>query len=401
MSYPFFSIVKSKPGLVVIGCSLSMAGFFVGRFTAPKSSPPEINRGNSHTIVAANESPAPSSFPPAIPPAHTTTSAPSTPDDARWEDLISQAATPARNNSLATLLEQMAARDPARAIALAQAEPNRQLRDKLIEAALRGWATVAPEAASQWAINLPYQKRLQGMAAVFHSAAKNPQEAVRIANQVCQADPTAALDHGLALINALSDTGDFAIAAKFAATASPDQRASWLQFAFNNWALHQPEIAVNAARTLSNDPDVQRDAFQGVIGGWAQSDPAALAEYSQQMPPGPERTRALEDSLRQWVDMDAAAATAWIDKFDPSPELDAGTAAVASLPRLVNSHPDIAVSWAESISNETLRSETLANIIREWAAKDRAAAKKYAESAKDILPGDKNNLTEFFQQTPP
>ena len=65
-------------------------------------------------------------------------------DEAQWNEALSRPGTPARQATLASLLEKLAATDPDRALALAQAETNLKLRADLVSAALRGWARMSP-----------------------------------------------------------------------------------------------------------------------------------------------------------------------------------------------------------------------------------------------------------------
>jgi hypothetical protein len=58
--------------------------------------------------------------------------------------------------------------------------------------------------------------------------------------------------------------------------------------------------------------------------------------------------------------------------------------------------PDVAVGWAESVVNPKLRSETLVTVIRNWLTVDLPSAKRYFESTKNLLPDDRQELTEVF-----
>ena len=90
-----------------------------------------------------------------------------------------------------------------------------------------------------------------------------------------------------------------------------------------------------------------------------------------------------------------------MDRFDPKPELDAGAAAVALQPDIIARQPDIAASWAESITDAKLRSTTLAQVLRtEWSGKDPAAALNYARNSSVLEPGDRTTLLNDLASRP-
>ena len=75
-----------------------------------------------------------------------------------------------------------------------------------------------------------------------------------------------------------------------------------------------------------------------------------------------------------------------MDRLDPNRDLDAGAAAVATTPVIVEKKPDVATSWAESIVDPELRANTLLDVIRLWAERDPAAARSYAVNSPALPP---------------
>ena len=140
--------------------------------------------------------------------------------------------------------------------------------------------------------------------------------------------------------------------------------------------------------------------MQGLVAGWSSSDPAGLVSYAQTLPAGETRLNALRDGLSQWVYRDPKAATEWMDSHDPNPDLDAGAAAVAVLPALVEQKPDIAASWAESITDPELRINTLLDLIRIWGARDPTGARNYVATTS-ALPADRRELALSSLQPSP
>jgi hypothetical protein len=46
------------------------------------------------------------------------------------------------------------------------------------------------------------------------------------------------------------------------------------------------------------------------------------------------------------------------------------------------------------VTDPKLRSETLAGVLRNWMTTDLPAARRYFESMKDLLPEDRQQITE-------
>jgi hypothetical protein len=300
----------------------------------------------------------------------------------RWQALIEAPGSARRDEMLAALLEERAQRDAAGALALASTEPNRLRREKLRQAALRGWAARSPDSAADWVqANLSESDRDAAMTAVIVGAAAAPDIAKQLVQRLARADPTQAYAYGHTLIRAWVDRGEFWSAAQFATSGDPEasSRAEFSHLAFAGWAQHQPTLAAQAALALA-DPESRQTALTGVIAGWAPAEPAGLAEFSLQLPTGSERTAALAESLRHWVMQDPVAASAWINRLESSAEIDAGAAAVATLQPLIANRPDVAVGWAESIVEPALRRQTLGAVLQIWSLSDPAGAQRYLKA---------------------
>ncbi|MFT3868014.1 MAG: hypothetical protein QM715_05900 [Nibricoccus sp.] len=306
-----------------------------------------------------------------------------------WEDTWSQTsrqpACPARNRNLEAMLEELARTDPQRALALAMAEGNWLLRDKLRNAALRGWGAVAPDAAADWAMAQPeLGNRLFCVQAVLSGAVEKPDDAVRVALRVCEADPLPAGDYGHAVINALIDkAGSYEAATKFALAATKVDRQSYLvDSAFYQWAQNQPELAV-AKLSEIKDPKVRDSVMKGVVEGWADADAKSLATYAQAMPPGEDRTKFMSIALMQWGNKNPEDTMQWINQFEPHPDFDKGFATLALGETVLKTRPEMAIEMTEYITDPAQRTLTRDNAFWRWALRDPEGARKYAESVQN------------------
>ena len=312
-----------------------------------------------------------------------------------WRQLSALPRTPALVAELTAMLEKLATTDPAQALSLAQAEGNLLLRDKFLQATLCGWAHLSATNAAAWAMALTDPAaRETAMASVFAGAiASNPDEAVRAGKLVIASHPDDAPGYGSRLIDALCDSGNFEAAAAFSAGGDAQQRSGWMSEAFCKWAELQPAQAAEAASAMS-DPVLRNQALHGIVGGWSEADPVGLVQFVTQLPSdNTERGALLGQALDRWARQDPAAASAWINNHQTGPELDQGVAAIATTEGV---KPELGVSWADSITDPQLRSQTLNLVLRNWLTIDPAAAKQFFDNTKNLLPDQRKELAEIF-----
>lgn len=299
--------------------------------------------------------------------------------DDRWHAAANRPRTPARTRELAALIEELARTDHDRALALAAKDDNWRLRDIFRDAALRGWASTTPDAAGDYALALRAEDRRAAVAAVLQGTADDPNETVRLALRLSQADPGIAGDYGHAAIATLVDNGHFADAVKFGREAGTETHPYLLKSAFFQWARNQPDEALAACAQIE-DPTLQSRARTEVISGWAWADPKALAEHGLKASSADDRKAALSEALPLWMEREPEVVINWINSQDPGPELDAGFAAAANLQAFVVHQPDTAMNIAARVSDPKLRTQTLRSVFRQWALADPAAAQAYASA---------------------
>jgi hypothetical protein len=296
----------------------------------------------------------------------------------RWSALRAEPDTPERDRALAVEIETLAHSDPVRALALAQAEPSWRLRDLLRNAALRGWAALAPASAGEWVLRLRPEERRSAVEAVLEGAAAAPEEAIRLGARLCETDPMSATEYGQMTVAALGRSGNYVAAARFAASQGASQGVL-LTTAYAQWAERDPDGALGMLRTI-NDPDLRRSAFEGLTNGWAGADPAGLAEHAQQLALKEDRSAALSLALSRWVERDPIAATTWIKANDPGSDADDGISSVANLSSLVETNPETALQWSDLIMDPQKRTLARQSILARWAARDPIGARHFAES---------------------
>lgn len=376
-----------------VAAGSAIVGFFLGNHvaTSPKFQPSDESRNATSLSATLTHLPGDS--------ATRTTAQESNPIE-KWGALQLLPMTPDSEEQMRNYLQALGAADPATALQLAQTAPTPRQRELLRNAALLGWATRDPKAAAIWTLaNVRSEERRAAIESLATGAIALPDQAIATFNYLIGADPLQASDHGNALVMAFAKAGHYETASQFAATGPVEFRAAWLCTVYNQWATYQPQAALAA---LDKIPDTAAclEARAGLFAGWSNSDPATLVAYAQTLTTGDTRLHALNEGLSQWVHRDPVAASAWMDKFDPSPDLDAGAAAVAVAPALIAKKPDVAASWAESITDPELRANTLLDLIRLWAERDPVAARRYTMNSPALRPETRELALTAFQPVP-
>jgi hypothetical protein len=290
-------------------------------------------------------------------------------------------------------LEEMARLHPDDAMALALRERNPILQEKLRDAVLRSWASVNPDQAAAWVMQLEPRDRPTAISAVFQGAARQPTKAVQLGAELCAKNPTQAFVFGQMLITSLAEKGAFEAAANFASADISEYKTSWINSAYYQWATYQPDKAMASLAQLA-EPSDRHAGFEGIIAGWAFSNPESLATYALECPSGEIQRDVLNQALPQWAIRDPAAALAWISARDPGPDYDAGIVSVATLPALVRTRPETAIACAAEISEPTLRVSTLRALAQSWAENDISSATRFVMSMKNMPVEDCRALAE-------
>jgi hypothetical protein len=212
-------------------------------------------------------------------------------------------------------VEALAGSDPLGALTLALAESDPQLRNDLLNAALRRWARSDPEAAAHWLQEHPTIPADLALAAVFDEASLLPERAIALAQSLSRARPAQARDYGYAVIFALNRVAEFEKAADYAVADSSRSRSDLIIAAYHDWGRRQPEGALVSAIHLP-EASIRETAIQSVLSGWSRDDPEGLADAALNFPDGIEKNSALTKAVRAWIIKDPEKARDWILSHD-------------------------------------------------------------------------------------
>jgi hypothetical protein len=233
------------------------------------------------------------------------------------------------------------------------------------------WAHQDPSAALQWSsLNLQGSRRADSMEAALRQwALKDPSAAVSAADEL-PAGMRAKLMPGLysawagkAPEAALVSAGDLPTIDRTRATES----------VIRGWAFSDPIAAAKALATLP--PGGLDGAYAEISYRFADKDPDAALKWASSIPNTDLAGRMAGNITRQWGQNDAATVSS---RLDALPAGDFRDRAVSGfIGSISNLDPESAATWATSIGQEKLRTESVRKVVESWRSKDRNAARAF------------------------
>jgi hypothetical protein len=129
---------------------------------------------------------------------------------------------------------------------------------------------------------------------------------------------------------------------------------------------------------------------------WAELDAPAAIRHALAMEKTSARSDPLTVAISTWIRTDAAAASAWLATQPPDPVLDRAAVELARSD-LMAGQPDVAVSWAQRISNDGQRLQSLESFFARWLDTDRFAARQYIGRSALLSEHDRSELRESLR----
>ena len=259
--------------------------------------------------------------------------------------------------------------------------PHRAERLRRMEAVVFAWSQQAPLAARDWVVGElgdDPDARDAGLVAAVRGAVSGVDLSLaeRVLAQINAQFPEEARVRTWNFVDALNECGAFADSLAFATRVDSEDRGELTSAIFEAWAAVSPEQAVRTALALSTKRE--RDhALQAVVATWAAGRPEAAVAFAAGVADGAVREAILSEALPHWFLRDPAGASAWLGRQTPRAELDAGAAAIGAFAPLAKHRPDVAMEWAESIVEHSLRARVIADVAAVWMENDPEAAKAY------------------------
>ena len=292
---------------------------------------------------------------------------------------------PRRSKEIRDLLEHLARSDPRAALELSDRITSLREAQRTRAQILEQWATHDPMTALAWATDaladVPTNLRNSQMLATLRGFAQtNPAGAFQYASALDDSTPSA-MRLKERLLSEVIETqirgGGLQDAQTTIALMPEGQSKNNLQRELvNEWAAFDPHSAAAYVQSLGDG--APSNLKTDLIAEWAKNDPPAAATWLNSLPEGdPVFAKASATITREWTLYDLAASSEWLNSLPASPELDRAVAAYTA--RASQEDPATAMSWAESINNDGLRTRMMQKVAGNWKSDAPAAFTAYLD----------------------
>ncbi len=286
--------------------------------------------------------------------------------------------------------------NPSAAVALLAKLGDPSLRTAAIGQIATGWAQLDPEAAAQWAVNLPATDSAARASALNTIVAgwtvNDPASAVAFMEK--SGDPAMLLPSAPGIADALSkiDTqGALNFVQKLPDGVAKDQ-------ALNNILVNiAPQDFSTAWNFAANLPEgTSRDAAMiSLISAQANQDPTQAADLIYELSGDIAQQNAARALAKSWVAQDPQAATEWMQTLPMDPIRNGAVAEL--IIAQVDKNPAATFQWANTITTDTNRTNAIQYVVANWAKTDLAAALNALQSA-NITDEQRAAMTQMINQ---
>ena len=271
--------------------------------------------------------------------------------------------------------------DPTGAMAAAEAIEDEGRRNGAVGMALSGWASADPASAIDWLSKMePGDNKTRMESELINGLADN--------------NINTATNYVLELMNAGNTR-----ASQYMETVASEQLRKGGHLSAALWAEQLPDGAVKGAAMdrvasvyVSRDPqaaaawaqqfataDYASRVIEEVGDEWAERDPVASVNWLESLADGKGKSEGMYSALGEWVRRDPEAASQYLVDMPASEMKDSAVSGFVR--RLAWDDPQSAVAWADTISQENVRVETLKRAGQAWVTRDRNAAVEWLKTS--------------------
>ena len=311
-----------------------------------------------------------------------------------------------------SLLSRLAELDPRPAATFAQSLADEALRDHGLKLVMESWTQSDPEAAATWLQGFERPSRnglldevIAGWSTARYDEALSwardradgsvkERALIHLSYRWLETDPRQAMEYAWKLQSATHQLVT-TLASEWA-RRDPQAAAGWaaqlpegppraqvIASLTAAWAESSPRDAAVFAASLPAG-ETQTEAMVSAISGWARLDPPQAVQWAMLFPESGMRELAFTHVVPAWGERDAASAAEWLVQMPDGPGKDAAFDAFSGA--MVDRYPSIALTFAQSISDNLVRRARSDFVARRWLAASPEAAMIGLRQAK--LPDD-------------
>lgn len=280
-----------------------------------------------------------------------------------------------------TLLSRWAESDGPAALQYAEenmGDANAMARQMAKMGVLSAWAQSDPDAA--WAHlqssedndsgEGPFGGRSMMMMGLFSSmAAKDPDKAFARLSELDDPQERQMALNGIAQ-SAYDDASRARLMDGIGKLSDQNERKEARAAILGQLAMTDPDQAVKMTAALPADE--RQEASQRVGTMLMMSDPQRGAAFLLENAQPNKKKEAYQQIVSQWVNADANKAGAWLGEQPQTPDLDGARFVFAT--QVAGRDPESAMAWANTVTEESQRTQAVEKVYLTWKKKDEAAA---------------------------
>ena len=254
-----------------------------------------------------------------------------------------------RDEAIIRLLRELAATDPAEAVAFACEHPEVHGQAGLATELFAGWLEKDEAGALAFAGAFARGEARDGFVAAVasHLASQDPERALSLAGELPGYDGD---------ISSLPPAGRWDESDEIAGSVREHAYAG----IFREWAASDPAAAVVRACGLS-DPLLRNLALQEIGGKWVLKNPEAAVAWATGFAESRDRDSAVEGIIGEWTRHAPRSAAAFIERSGAAPGRDAWLGILAT--NWTDERPREALDWAAGISSDKDRRHAIRAVL--------------------------------------
>ncbi|WP_435895030.1 hypothetical protein [Oceaniferula spumae] len=287
-----------------------------------------------------------------------------------------------------SVISSIASQDPQRAITWLNDDQNPFASNKWMGQFLAGtiskeWVKQDPEAALEWARNVPSDQRIGALTGVLGSIAMtDPQRAAKLAMEI-EGDGR---EHVLADIAQSWAAKDPRGALAWVESLSDDERPRALNNTLAIWARTEPNAAAEYV-AMNLDADKSHKLVKSVTEAWVAKAPDEAAKWIATLPVDEKGAKAMSDAMWHWTNKNPKDAATWLADQPAGPVRDQGITGLAKAS--FEFDKAAALSWTREISDQKTRNFSTDIGLKAWIKEDPQAATAWARANGVAIPEEK------------
>jgi RNA polymerase sigma factor (sigma-70 family) len=296
-----------------------------------------------------------------------------------------------RRNLCQAVIGFWAEKDPASAVEMAMKTSEPSLRDESLSTVINRWALKDAAGALTWYREAVQQEngplstdRSRRSALQFIAtglAQSNPQQAFALLDETTDPGERASVLQGVAFL-ARDESQRDTLWQKIDQMTAPNDRRMAASAFIREWGIQDSAGASAFVEKLPVGDDRTIVAMNLLLSTLFAKDREAASSWVLGLAPETKRSQTITLIAEVWSSHDLRAAGEWLNRQGSGPEMDPAVSRFATLAAARD--PATAMNWAQTVTDATMRDNSIKTIAQRWLKVDAPAAQTWI--ANSALP---------------